>query len=116
MICRLAIALLFFSGCSSNDIGSIDEPNPLISREKITTILVDMVKLESHIESEYKTVTYYSDVMKKSGDSLLKAHGVAVKDYTANMEYYGAQHALMQDINSDVLDELTKELGDLQSK
>ena len=116
MIYRIAIALLFLSSCSSNEIGSVDEPDHLISREKLTNVLVEMVKLEAYIESEYKTVTVYSEVMKKSGDSLLKSHDITHKDYEENMEYYGAQHELMQNINSDVLDELTKEQGDLQSK
>jgi len=116
MIYRFFIVLLFFTGCSSNEIGHVAEPDNLISRDKLTTVLVEMVKLEAHIESTYKTVTNYSNVMKESGDSLLKAHNISKEDYESNMEYYGAQHALMQDINSDVLDELTKELGGLQSE
>lgn len=116
MIYRTVIALIFLASCSSNEIGSVTEPDNLISREKLTTVLIEMVKLEAHVESQHKTVTHYGNVMRESGDSLLKAHNILKKDYEENISYYGAQHALMQDINSDVLDELTKELGDLQSK
>ena len=115
MIYRFTIAVLFLASCSSNEVGYVTEPENLISREKFTSILVEMVKLEAHLEAKYKTVTFYSQVMKDSGDSLLKTQNVTLKDYEANMEYYGAQHALMQDINSDVLEELTKELGEFQS-
>tara|TARA_B110000285_G_scaffold137087_1_gene153543 strand:+ start:2769 stop:3119 length:351 start_codon:yes stop_codon:yes gene_type:complete len=116
MIYRIAIVFLFLASCSSSEIGSVDEPDHLINRNKLTTVLVEMVKLEAYVESEYKTVTVYSEIMKKSADSLLNAYDITNKDYEENMEYYGAQHGLMQDINSDVLDELTKELGYLQSK
>ena len=116
MIYRISILVILLASCSSNQIGRVSEPEKLISQTKLTAVLVEMVKLEAHVESEYKTVTYYSETMKKSGDSLLKAHGIAPKDYELNMEYYGAQQELMQEINSDVLDELTKELGSLQSK
>ena len=116
MIFRISILVILLAGCSSNEIGHVSEPENLISQSKLTAILVEMVKLEAHVESEYKAVTYYGETMKKSGDSLLNTHGIAPKDYVANMEYYGAQQELMQKINSDVLDELTKELRGLQSK
>jgi len=108
--------MFLLTSCSSNEIGYVSEPEHLIDQTKLTNVLVEMVKLEAHIESEYKTVTQYSELMKKSGDSLLNAHGITHEEYEANMEYYGAQQELMQKINSDVLDELTKELGSLQSK
>lgn len=116
MIFRFSIVFFFLVGCSSNEIEQVPEPENLINRKDLTEILTEMVKLEAHIESEFKTVTYFGDLMKKSGDSLLNAHGISKEDYSINMDYYGRQQELMQEINSDVLDELNKELGNLQSK
>ena len=111
------IFLILVSSCedSSGVIARIPEPENLIQRELFTDILTDLVKLEGHMDAKYAVVTKYHKTMIHSGDSLLKMHNVNLETFESSMEYYGSRQDLMKSIYDDVLDELNKELGDLES-
>ncbi len=108
---------IFFISCQNNEqeeiVERLPEPTNLLSREKMTSALVEMSKLEGYIRSKYGSVDKFHIVMKRSGDSLLKRLGITPEQYEESLLYYGSRQDLMQDVNDDVLDELTKELGEL---
>ncbi len=112
------IVLLFFS-CRGDDdeiVERLPVPKNLIPQKEMTHILLEMSKLEGHIQSKYGSVDKFHIVMLKSGDSLLKTLGVTPEQYQESLLYYGSRQTLMQEINDDVLDELTKELGGLEEQ
>jgi len=113
MIRVLIISLLFLVSCSEQ-IPRVEEPDNLIPREKMVPLLTELVKLEAYITDEYGNITQYHQVMVNTGDSLLKANGFTKDQFEASIEYYGSRQEEMQSIYSDVLEELNKELGELE--
>ena len=53
--------------------------------------------------------------MINSGDSLLHSYGLTKPVFEKSMEYYGSRQLEMEDIYSEVLDELNKELGEIEA-
>ena len=111
------LCLLTLSSCDlSSDAEGLEAPESLMPRAQFTEVLVELSKLEAHIESTYKTVTVYNIVMTRSGDSLLQTFDLDKETFEASMGYYGSRQEEMKDIYSDVLDELNLELGKLESE
>ena len=100
----------------SDGLSRLPEPNKLISKEQMVVVMKDMIKLESHIQLRYKNVAEYHKTMINSGDSLLQAHNVTRKMFDESIDYYGSRQEEMQDIYGEILDDLTKELAELQSQ
>ena len=116
----LSIILLtfIFAACSSNEdvIARIPKPENLIPKEKFKEVLTDLIKLEGHVEAQYGTVAKYNQLMITSGDSLLAKYDLDKETFEASMEYYGSHQKEMMQLYDDILDELNKELGDLESE
>lgn len=104
--------VLFFSSCSEG-IERLDMPDDLLSKEVMINVLGDLTKLESHIQSNYGVITEYHKVMVNSGDSLLKIHGITKEQLEQSLDYYGAQQKELEEIYSEALNRLNKELGEL---
>ena len=113
MIRVLIISLLFLVSCSDG-VPRVKEPKNLIPREKMIPILTELVKLEAYVTNEYGNIIEYHKVMINTGDSLLKAKGYTKKEFDKSLEYYGSRQDEMQEIYSEVLENLNKELGKLQ--
>ena len=108
-----------FSSCGNESeeiVERLPEPKNLIPQQEMTAVLLEMSKLEGYIQSTYGSVDKFHIVMINSGDSLLKTFDVTPDQYEASLLYYGSRQSLMQEINDDVLDELTRELGELEEK
>lgn len=113
---KLAFIAVFFTIISCTDgLDRLPETDNVLPRDKMVEVIRDMIKLESHIQLKYKNVGEYYKVMINSGDSLLKTKGVTRQQYEESMDYYGSRQSEMQLIYSDVLDQLNKEMGELQS-
>jgi len=113
----LITLILILSACTTGKeeiVERLPEPKNLIPQQEMTSILFEMAKLEGYIQSQYGSVDKYHKVMLRSGDSLLKTFGISPEQYKSSMLYYGSRQSLMQEMNDDVLDELTRELGELE--
>ncbi len=113
---KLIAAILFLFtivGCSQH-IEETPRPKNLIPKEKMVVIITELTKLESHIQATYRSVDRFHKVMTDSGDSLLHAHGVNNEQFESSMEYYGSRQDEMMAIYDQALDELNRELGELE--
>lgn len=115
MIRVLIISLVLFASCSPG-LDRVDEPKDLIKREKLVPLLTELVKLEAHVTTEYGNIQKYHKVMTNTGDSLLKAKGYSKDQFEGSMEYYGSRQEEMISIYNEVLENLNKELGELETK
>lgn len=117
MIKQITILILLIVASSCADgIPRLEKPDNLIPKDKMIEVLKEMTKLEAHIWIHYVSVDKYNKVMINSGDSLLNSYGLAKPEFEKSMEYYGSRQLEMQDIYSEVLDELNEELGELEAK
>ena len=106
--------VLAFSSCSS-DFEDTRVPDNLIEKKKMVEVMKEIVKLESHIQSTYPSVSEYNKTMLNSSDFLFKKLGVKEEDFQTSMDYYGMHQKQMKEIYNEVLDQLNSELGELQS-
>ncbi len=109
------ILFLFILSACSEGVKKMDPPADLIPKEKMIDLVGDLTKLESHIQNRYKVITEYHQVMVRSGDSSLSSHGVSRAQFERSMNYYGTHQKEMESIYSEALNELNKELGELDS-
>ena len=114
MIRSLFVITLFLSACSGG-IPRSEAPEDLMSHDKMVSVMTELVKLEAFIQSTYVSVERYHNSMKLSGDSLLKAEGVTYDQFDRSLDYYSERQDEIQSIYSDVLNELNKELGEIES-
>lgn len=110
--CLIACCLLFLAGCKS-EIERIPEPENLIPRDTMVLVLGDLTVLEAHITNKYPTVTVFKDLMKKSGDELLKKYNISYKRLDESLDYYGSRQEEMQSIYTEIQDSLTMRLNQL---
>ncbi len=110
------IALLASLVACSRSIERLPAPDNLIPREKMVTVLKEMLKLESHIQNQYGQVSIYYKVMEHSGDSLLSTFQLDREAYEASMDYYGSRQEEMKAIYSESLEQMNEELGELESE
>lgn len=106
--------LIFISSCSRT-IERIPAPKDLIPRNKMVTVLKDMMQLEAHIQSNYGQVSTYYKVMQRSGDSLLLTHKLDRISFESSLDYYGSRQVEIQKIYDDALDKMNAELGKLEA-
>lgn len=100
-------------GCKS-EIERIPEPENLIPRDTMVLVLSDLTVLEAHVTNKYPTVTVFKNLLKKSGDDLLKKYNISFKRLDESMNYYGSRQEEMQSIYTEIQDSLTLKLNRIQ--
>jgi len=85
----------------------------LIPQDSFTNLLIDLVVLEAHIQGKYVHLNNYTEIMSKSGDSLLKLHGLTHDRFLSSMMYYGQVPYTMDSIYTTVIDTLNVRLVNL---
>ena len=114
MIRIAAISILTLISSCSRTIERIPEPKNLIPRDKMVTVLKEMMQLEAHVQANYGQVSSYFKVMERSGDSLLSTHKLNREIFESSMDYWGSRQDEMQKIYSESLEQMNKELGELE--
>lgn len=115
MIRIFTIAILLIVTSCTRSIERIPEPENLIPKNKMITVLKEMMKLEAHIQSNYGQVSTYYKVMERSGDSLLSTYKLNRETFESSMEYWGSRQDEMEEIYAKSLEQLNQELGALQA-
>jgi hypothetical protein len=115
MIKYLAILAVLLSACA-NEVPRVEEPKNCIPKGEMIEVLTEMVKLEAYVADKYIQVNKYHKVMMNTGDSLLKANGYSRDQFDNSMDYYTSRQLEMQDIYTEVLENLNEELGELESQ
>lgn len=82
----------------------------------MVVVMKDLIKLESYIQGKYPSVAQYQKIMVNSGDSLMGTFGLDKDRFEASLEYYGSRQDIMKGIYDEILDDLNKELGDLNAQ
>jgi hypothetical protein len=110
------ITLVLVLASCSDGIKRKPEPDNLIPREQMVETMSELIKLESYIQGKYPSVAQYNKVMINSGDSLLGTLNVTKDQFEASLEYYGSRQDVMKGIYDEILDDMNKELGQLNTE
>jgi hypothetical protein len=105
---RVAFGIVCFVLIAScrEPVGALPKPVGLIPEDKLVNILTDLSLIEAHVQMNYLQVARYKKVMERSGDQIVKRHGVSRDQFESSMDYYGSRQERMQKIYSRVLDSL----------
>ena len=106
------ICFCLLSSCKT-EIERYSEPENLISPAEMVKILEEITVLESYVTSQYPQIHVYQQMMRKSGDEILKAHKVTFKQFEESINYYGSRQEEMQQIYEKVQNNLTWKLNHL---
>ena len=107
------ITLLFLAGCSPS-IDREEAPENLIEEKDMVEVMTELMKLEGHVQSKYNQLTRYYKVIDKSADSLFKAHGYTSEQFQESFSYYADQQGELLKIYQQVLENLNKEIVELE--
>lgn len=109
------IAASFFILSSCNEgIKYPDPPKDLIPREQMIHVLKELSQLESYIQETYPGVNRYHKTMISSVDSLFKLEGITHEQFEASMDYYSSDQIDMANMYDEAIQQLSRELGELQ--
>lgn len=108
--------ILFFLASCSEGIEYPDPPKDLIPREKMIQVLKEMAELESYIQETYPGVNRFHKTMVSSVDSLFETHGVSHEQFESSIDYYASHQHDMAKMYDEAIQELSRELGELQEK
>jgi hypothetical protein len=111
----LGFLLLALFSCSE-ELKRVREPKNLIPKDTMIMALKDLTILESHIKLKYPQVQQFYKTMDKSGAVIFNKYHLDSTRFNASMDYYSSRQAEMQDIYSQILDSVNRELTELSSK
>lgn len=107
--------LLIFTACQGG-IKRAAAPKDLIKRDSMVIVLHDLVILESYVESRYPQVQSFHKIMTASGKQCLKEFHISPKRFERSFDYYSAHQDVLQSIYSEVLENLNKEMNQLNAQ
>jgi len=91
-------------------------PKDLIKRDSMVIVLHDLVILESYVESRYPQVQSFHKIMTASGKQCLAGFKISPKRFERSFDYYAAHQDELQSIYSEVLENLNKEVNQLNAR
>lgn len=91
----------------------IPEPKNLLSKEKMVVILEELMVVEQYVQAQYPQIHQFQEIARRSGDAILKKHGVSYKRFDEAMDYYGSRQQEMIAIYDQVLENINKKLNKL---
>lgn len=85
------------------------KPSGLISPDKMSLVLEDVLLLESYYQSKYGVPGLYKDALDQSIDKVFKKHGVNRKQFKTSYTYYASHPEDFKSLNTSVMDRLSRE-------
>lgn len=108
----LIICCVCIFSCTENNY-SVSRPKNLVSRDTFISVLKELSIVESHVQDNYIHVGAYKDLMKKSGEVILKKYRITPERFEQTMDFYGTHQDEMISVYEQVLDSLNKEASRL---
>ncbi len=103
------INLFVFAGCVNSSI-PIHSPDDLIPKDTFVTILKEMTLLESYYQNRYGNLIFYNQVLRKSGNKILRKHHIKPDRFERSMNFYSSDLVLIQSVYAEILDSLNREI------
>ncbi len=115
---KLIYIVLIFIGClSCTESGNgFKQPIDLVPRDTTVMILKELSLLESHVQNKYSHVAVFKDLMKNSGNEVLKKFNIKRLRFEKSIDFYASHQDLMRSIYSEVLDSLNVEASKISEE
>ena len=112
---KLGIAFslcLFLFSCTSSNI-STPVPDDVIPVDTMIMVMSDVAVMESVIQRDFPHLVRQTEIVKNSGDSILKNYSVNFDRYKRSLDYYTFYADTMVYIYNHMSDRMTTQLNDL---
>lgn len=106
------IGIFFLTACHST-VKRHPEPENLLSKEKMVSLMTDLMKVEGHIQMRDISVSKYYKTAIQSGKAIFKKHNVSEKQFEESLKYYGTRQPEMENIYDEILNNLNDELAEI---
>lgn len=108
---RLISIFILLLGCFSctESTNGFQQPKDLVPRDTTVMILKEISLVESYVQNKYSHVAVFKELMKNSGNEILKKFHVSRMRFENSIDFYASQQELMRSIYSEVLDSLNVE-------
>jgi hypothetical protein len=92
------------------------QPKDLVPRDTTVMILKEISLVESYVQNKYSHVAVFKELMKNSGNEILKKFHVSRVRFENSIDFYASQQELMRSIYSEVLDSLNVEASKISEE
>jgi hypothetical protein len=92
------------------------KPNDIVPRDTTVMILKEISLVESYVQNKYSHVAVFKELMKNSGNEILKQFHVSRVRFENSIDFYASQQELMRSIYSEVLDSLNVEASKISEE
>ncbi len=112
---KIFIIGLIAISCTSED-NSVDNTENIIPKDTMVMVIKDLSIIESHIKTKYPQIQQSFKTVTKSSEIILKKYNLDTARFNTSMNYYIPRQKEMQEINSQILDSINRELTELTIK
>jgi hypothetical protein len=102
----ILFGLFLVSSCQRKEDADLRLKNEkIISKELVISIFEELVLIESHLQSKYYSYSNYGESLQLSRDSILKAKGISLKQFTNSFDFYSKSDEELVSLYQDVLND-----------
>lgn len=115
---KLISIVILLLGCFSctESMNGFQQPKDLVPRDTTVMILKEISLVESYVQNKYSHVAVFKELMKNSGNEILKKFHVSRVRFENSIDFYASQQELMRSIYSEVLDSLNVEASKISEE
>jgi len=115
---KLISIFILLLGCFSctESMNGFQQPKDLVPRDTTVMILKEISLVESYVQNKYSHVAVFKELMKNSGNEILKKFHVSRERFENSIDFYASQQELMRSIYSEVLDSLNVEASKISEE
>jgi hypothetical protein len=115
---KLISIFILLLGCFSctESMNGFQQPKDLVPRDTTVMILKEISLVESYVQNKYSHVAVFKELMKNSGNEILKKFHVSRVRFENSIDFYASQQELMRSIYSEVLDSLNVEASKISEE
>lgn len=115
---RLISIFVLLLGCFSctESMNGFQQPKDLVPRDTTVMILKEISLVESYVQNKYSHVAVFRELMKNSGNEILKKFHISRVRFENSIDFYASQQELMRSIYSEVLDSLNVEASKISEE
>ena len=115
---KLISIFILLLGCFSctESMNGFQQPKGLVQIDTTVMILKEISLVESYVQNKYSHVVVFKELMKNSGNEILKKFHVSRVRFENSIDFYASQQELMRSIYSEVLDSLNVEASKISEE
>tara|TARA_Y100000385_G_scaffold177329_1_gene183346 strand:- start:261 stop:620 length:360 start_codon:yes stop_codon:yes gene_type:complete len=103
---HLVFFLFFFLSCENTTSNNHKKPDKLISKEKMSLIITDLMLSESYFQIKYSILPRYKEALLITSDSIFSNYQISSAQFDESYSYYLNQKEDLLDIYKVTLDSL----------